>query len=67
MNRPTQITRYLAEWCESDGPQGLDEFDPSLVIYETASFNTQKNATAYAIKRAANGPQDDWFRVEEQV
>jgi len=67
MNRQTQQVRYVASWCESDGPQGLDEFDPDLVVYGEKAFDTQKAATEHAIERAAKGPADDWFRVSEQV
>lgn len=60
-------TRFRAEWCASDGPQESGEFDPDLVEYDRACFDTQKQADEYAQLMAANGPADDWWRVEEQV
>lgn len=63
MNKPI---RFAAEWVLSDGPQDMDEFNPDLVEYEVKYFDTQKKASEYAKKMAANGPADDWWRVEEQ-
>ena len=59
-------TRYVAEWCKSDGPQGNDSFDPDLCEYETAQSPSRERAEEIAQKGAALGPSDDWWRVTEQ-
>lgn len=60
-------TRFLAEWCSSDGPQEAPDFDPDLCVYDTMPFDTHKDADAHAVKMAADGPCDDWWKVSEQV
>ena len=60
-------TRFLAEWCSSDGPQDGVYFDPDLCVYETKAFEDQRSASSHAEAKAKPGPADDWYKVSEQV